>query len=128
MSAKRVRLVETVLRDGHQSILATRMRMKHMLPALQQLDEIGYDALECWGGATFDSCIRFLDENPWERLRTLKANLKNTPLQMLLRGQNLLGYKHYADDVVEAFVRKAKESWCSCTRYNGLHNQPSSYK
>ena len=110
MSAKRVRLVETVLRDGHQSILATRMRMKHMLPALQQLDEIGYDALECWGGATFDSCIRFLDENPWERLRTLKANLKNTPLQMLLRGQNLLGYKHYADDVVEAFVRKAKEN------------------
>ena len=104
MSAKRVRLVETVLRDGHQSILATRMRMSHMLPALQQLDEIGYDALECWGGATFDSCIRFLDENPWERLRTLKANLKNTPLQMLLRGQNLLGYKHYADDVVEAFV------------------------
>ena len=78
MSAKRVRLVETVLRDGHQSILATRMRMSHMLPALQQLDEIGYDALECWGGATFDSCIRFLDENPWERLRTLKANLKNT--------------------------------------------------
>ena len=124
MSAKRVRLVETVLRDGHQSILATRMRMKHMLPALQQLDEIGYDALECWGGATFDSCIRFLDENPWERLRTLKANLKNTPLQMLLRGQNLLGYKHYADDVVEAFVRKAKENGMDRIRIFDALNDP----
>ena len=124
MSAKRVRLVETVLRDGHQSILATRMRMKHMLPALQQLDEIGYDALECWGGATFDSCIRFLEENPWERLRTLKANLKNTPLQMLLRGQNLLGYKHYADDVVEAFVRKAKENGMDRIRIFDALNDP----
>ena len=124
MSAKRVRLVETVLRDGHQSILATRMRMSHMLPALQQLDEIGYDALECWGGATFDSCIRFLDENPWERLRTLKANLKNTPLQMLLRGQNLLGYKHYADDVVEAFVRKAKENGMDRIRIFDALNDP----
>lgn len=110
MAKKKVRLMETVLRDGHQSLLATRMRTSQMIPALQQLDEIGFDALECWGGATFDSCVRFLDENPWERLRTLKANIKNTPLQMLLRGQNLLGYKHYADDVVEAFVRKAKEN------------------
>ena len=124
MSAKRVRLVETVLRDGHQSILATRMRMSHMLPALQQLDEIGYDALECWGGATFDSCIRFLDENPWERLRTLKANLKNTPLQMLLRGQNLLGYKHYADDVVEAFCNAAVKNGIDRIRIFDALNDP----
>ena len=101
--AQKVRLVETVLRDGHQSLLATRMRIGQMLPVLGQLDDIGYEALECWGGATYDSCLRFLNEDPWERLRTLKANVKNTPLQMLLRGQNLLGYKHYADDVVEAF-------------------------
>ena len=124
MSAKRVRLVETVLRDGHQSILATRMRMSHMLPALQQLDEIGYDALECWGGATFDSCIRFLDENPWERLRTLKANLKNTPLQMLLRGQNLLGYKHYSDDVVEAFCNAAVKNGIDRIRIFDALNDP----
>mgnify|MGYP000556582842 CR=1 FL=1 len=100
--AKKLRICETVLRDGHQSILATRMRYEQMEPVLGLLDEIGYEALECWGGATYDSCLRFLNEDPWERLRKLKANVKNTPLQMLLRGQNLLGYKHYSDDVVKA--------------------------
>ena len=83
------------------------MRYEQMEPVLGLLDEIGYEALECWGGATYDSCLRFLNEDPWERLRKLKANLKNTPLQMLLRGQNLLGYKHYSDDVVEAFCNAA---------------------
>ena len=105
--AKKLRICETVLRDGHQSILATRMRYEQMEPVLGLLDEIGYEALECWGGATYDSCLRFLNEDPWERLRKLKSNLKNTPLQMLLRGQNLLGYKHYSDDVVEAFCNAA---------------------
>ena len=105
--AKKLRICETVLRDGHQSILATRMRYEQMEPVLGLLDDIGYEALECWGGATYDSCLRFLNEDPWERLRKLKANLKNTPLQMLLRGQNLLGYKHYSDDVVEAFCNAA---------------------
>ena len=105
--AKKLRICETVLRDGHQSILATRMRYEQMEPVLGLLDEIGYEALECWGGATYDSCLRFLNEDPWERLRKLKANVKNTPLQMLLRGQNLLGYKHYSDDVVEAFCKAA---------------------
>ena len=105
--AKKLRICETVLRDGHQSILATRMRYEQMEPVLGLLDDIGYEALECWGGATYDSCLRFLNEDPWERLRKLKANLKNTPLQMLLRGQNLLGYNHYSDDVVEAFCNAA---------------------
>ena len=124
MKAKKVRLMETVLRDGHQSVLATRMRTEQMVPVLEQLDEIGYDAIECWGGATFDSCIRFLDEDPWQRLRTLKKHLKNTPLQMLLRGQNLLGYKHYADDVVEEFVKKAKENGIDRIRIFDALNDP----
>ncbi len=110
MTNKRVRIVETVLRDGHQSVLATRMRTRHMIPILEALDEIGYEALECWGGATFDSAIRFLDESPWERLREIKARVKKTPLQMLLRGQNVLGYKHYSDDVVHDFIFKAVEN------------------
>ena len=122
--AKKVKLMETVLRDGHQSVLATRMRTSQMVPVLEKLDAIGYDALECWGGATFDSCLRFLDEDPWQRLRTLKAHIKNTPLQMLLRGQNLLGYKHYADDVVEAFVRKAKENGIDRIRIFDALNDP----
>lgn len=99
------KITETVLRDGHQSLLATRMRLSQMLPQLEALDAIGYKSLEAWGGATFDSCLRFLDEDPWERLDTLKAHLK-TPIQMLLRGQNLLGYYQYPDDVVRAFVKK----------------------
>ncbi|MBR2519167.1 MAG: pyruvate carboxylase subunit B [Selenomonadaceae bacterium] len=103
----KVQIMETVLRDGHQSLLATRMRYRQMEPMLASLDKIGYKALEAWGGATFDSCLRFLDEDPWERLDKLKANLKNTPIQMLLRGQNLLGYNHYSNDVVEKFVQHA---------------------
>lgn len=110
MEKKKVKIMETVLRDGHQSVLATRMRTRHMVPMLEALDAIGYESLECWGGATFDSMVRFLDENPWDRLRTLKQHIKKTPLQMLLRGQNLLGYKHYADDVVHDFVCKAVEN------------------
>ena len=105
MENKKLYITDTILRDAHQSQAATRMRLSDMLPALAQLDEIGYWSLECWGGATFDSCMRFLDEDPWERLRVLRRNLPNTRLQMLLRGQNLLGYKHYADDVVDAFVK-----------------------
>lgn len=102
-----VKIVETALRDGHQSLAATRMRVTDMVPVLEQLDNIGYHALEAWGGATFDTCLRFLDEDPWERLRTIKKHLKNTPIQMLLRGQNILGYNHYADDVVEEFVNRS---------------------
>lgn len=105
-----VKIVETVLRDGHQSLAATRMRIEDMLPALEQLDNTGYWALEAWGGATFDSCLRFLNEDPWERLRTLKKYLKKTPIQMLLRGQNVLGYNHYADDVVTEFVNRAVDN------------------
>ena len=100
----RTRVTETVLRDGHQSLIATRMRTEDMLPICEKLDSIGFWSLEVWGGATFDSCIRFLKEDPWERLQKLKTALPNTPLQMLLRGQNLLGYRHYSDDVVEEFV------------------------
>lgn len=103
----RVQITETILRDAHQSLIATRMSTEDMKDALQLLDKIGYFSLECWGGATFDSCVRFLNEDPWERLRFIRKNVKNTKLQMLLRGQNLLGYKHYADDVVEYFVQKA---------------------
>lgn len=103
----KVKITETVLRDAHQSLIATRMKTEDMLPVLEKLDSIGYNSLECWGGATFDACLRFLNEDPWERLRKLRSAVKNTKLQMLLRGQNLLGYKHYADDVVEYFVQKA---------------------
>lgn len=106
---KKVKIMETVLRDGHQSLCATRMRYRQMEPMLAQLDEVGYKALEAWGGATFDTCLRFLDEDPWERLDKLKANLKKTPIQMLLRGQNLLGYNHYSNDVVEKFVKCASK-------------------
>ncbi len=104
---KRVRVTETALRDAHQSLIATRMTTKDMLPILEQMDEAGYWALEMWGGATFDSCMRFLDEDPWERLRLIRARIKKAKLQMLLRGQNLVGYRHYADDVVREFVKKA---------------------
>lgn len=100
-------ITETILRDAHQSQAATRMSLEDMLPALDALDEIGYYSLEAWGGATFDSCLRFLNEDPWERLRVLKSHLKKTKIQMLLRGQNLLGYKHYSNDVVDKFVEYA---------------------
>lgn len=122
--AKKLRICETVLRDGHQSILATRMRYEQMEPVLGLLDDIGYEALECWGGATYDSCLRFLNEDPWERLRKLKANLKSTPLQMLLRGQNLLGYKHYSDDVVEAFCNAAVKNGIDRIRIFDALNDP----
>lgn len=103
----KVKITETILRDAHQSLIATRMKTSDMLPILEKLDAVGYNALEMWGGATFDSCLRFLNEDPWERLRIIRKAVKNTKLQMLLRGQNILGYKHYADDVVEEFVKKS---------------------
>ncbi len=102
-----VKITETVLRDAHQSLIATRMTTEEMLPILADLDSVGYYSLEAWGGATFDSCLRFLNEDPWERLRKIRAAVKNTKLQMLFRGQNILGYRHYADDVVEYFVQKS---------------------
>ncbi len=105
--AKPVKITETILRDAHQSLIATRMTTEEMLPIVEKLDKIGYHSLEAWGGATFDSCLRFLNEDPWERLRKIKDKAKNTPLQMLFRGQNILGYRHYADDVVEYFVQKS---------------------
>jgi pyruvate/oxaloacetate carboxyltransferase len=104
-----IKVTELLLRDAHQSLLATRMRTEDMIPVCEALDNAGYYSLEVWGGATFDSCLRFLDEDPWERLRTLKKHLPKTPIQMLLRGQNILGYRHYADDVVERFVKKSIE-------------------
>jgi len=107
MTSKKVHVTEVVLRDAHQSLLATRMRTADMLPVCDRLDRAGFWSLEAWGGATFDACLRFLKEDPWERLRQLKQALPKTPIQMLLRGQNLLGYRHYSDDVVEAFVAKA---------------------
>ncbi len=110
MENKKLYITDTILRDAHQSQAATRMRIEDMIPALEKLDKMGYWSLECWGGATFDACMRFLNEDPWERLRTLKKHMPNTKLQMLLRGQNLLGFKHYADDVVDAFVKKSIEN------------------
>jgi oxaloacetate decarboxylase alpha subunit len=103
----KIRITETVLRDAHQSLVATRMKTQEMTPILETLDKVGYHSLEMWGGATFDSSLRFLSEDPWERLRLIRKTVKNTKLQMLLRGQNLLGYKHYADDVVSEFVKRA---------------------
>ena len=109
MENKKLYITDTILRDAHQSQAATRMRLEDMLPACEMLDEMGYWSLECWGGATFDVCMRFLGEDPWKRLDELKKHMPKTKLQMLLRGQNILGYKHYADDVVEAFVGKSIE-------------------
>ena len=107
---ERLRITDTTLRDGHQSLWATRMQTEDMLPILERLDEIGYHSLEVWGGATFDVCIRYLNEDPWQRLRSIRAIVKKTKLQMLLRGQSLVGYSHYPDDVVERFVNKAAEN------------------
>ena len=107
MQKKPVKIVETVLRDAHQSLLATRMSTEQMLPIIEKMDKVGYHAVECWGGATFDASLRFLKEDPWERLRKLRDGFKNTKLQMLFRGQNILGYNHYSDDVVEYFVQKS---------------------
>lgn len=110
METRRVKITDTTLRDAHQSLLATRMRTEDMLPIAEKMDAVGFHSLEVWGGATFDSCLRFLKEDPWERLRELRKRFKRTKLQMLLRGQNVVGYRNYADDVVEAFVEKAIEN------------------
>ncbi len=117
-------ITDTILRDAHQSQAATRMKTEDMIPACKILDSIGYWSLECWGGATFDACMRFLNEDPWERLRTLKANMPNTKLQMLFRGQNILGYKHYADDVVEQFCKKSIENGIDVVRIFDALNDP----
>ncbi len=128
----KVQITDTVLRDGHQSQAATRMTTAEMLPMCDKLDKIGYFSIECWGGATYDSCLRFLNEDPWERLRTLRKALPNTKLQMLLRGQNLLGYRPYADDVVDAFVKKAIENGIDIIRcfdaLNDLRNMQTAVK
>lgn len=144
---KKALITDTILRDAHQSQAATRMRTEDMLPICDKLDKVGYYSLECWGGATFDSCLRFLNEDPWERLRALKKALPNTKLQMLLRGQNLLGYKHYADDVVDKFIemsikngidiirvfdalndtRNLKQSILSIKKYGGICEVALSY-
>ena len=110
LMTKPLLITDLVLRDASQSLLATRVRIEDMLPIAEKLDKVGFWSLETWGGATFDACIRFLGEDPWERLRKLKAAMPNTPMQMLLRGQNALGYRHYADDVIEAFVDRAAEN------------------
>lgn len=127
-----VKITETVLRDGHQSLIATRMRTEDMLPACKRLDDAGYWSLEVWGGATFDACVRFLKEDPWNRLRKLREAIPNTRLQMLLRGQNLLGYRHYSDDVVKTFVQKAADNGIDVFRIfdalNDIRNMEVSIK
>lgn len=120
----KVRITETILRDAHQSLIATRMPTEQMLPIVEQLDNVGYNALEAWGGATFDASLRFLNEDPWERLRKIKSKAKKTPLQMLFRGQNILGYKHYADDVVDYFVQKAVANGIDIIRIFDALNDP----
>ena len=128
----KVRFTETALRDAHQSLLATRMRTRDMIPIAEEMDKVGYFSVEAWGGATFDTCIRYLNEDPWERLRQLKSEFKNTPIQMLLRGQNLVGYKHYPDDVVTKFVEKSYENGVDIFRIfdalNDIRNMEKSIK
>ncbi|MBQ4186685.1 MAG: oxaloacetate decarboxylase subunit alpha [Firmicutes bacterium] len=124
MAKNPLKITDTILRDAHQSQAATRMRTEDMLPACELLDDVGFWSLECWGGATFDSCMRFLNEDPWERLRALRKAMPKTKLQMLLRGQNLLGYKHYADDVVEQFVKKSIENGIDVIRIFDALNDP----
>ena len=124
----KVKITETVLRDSHQSLVATRMTTDEMLPILEKMDAVGYHSLEAWGGATFDSCMRFLNEDPWERLRKIRAAVKNTKLQMLFRGQNILGYRHYADDVVEYFVQKSIANGIDILRIFDALNDPRNLK
>ena len=119
-----VKITETVLRDSHQSLVATRMTTEEMLPILAEMDKVGYHSLEAWGGATFDACMRFLNEDPWERLRKIRAEVKNTKLQMLFRGQNILGYRHYSDDVVEYFVQKSIANGIDIIRIFDALNDP----
>lgn len=129
---KPVKITETVLRDAHQSLLATRMTTEQMLPIIDKMDKVGYHSVECWGGATFDASLRFLKEDPWERLRKLRDGFKHTKLQMLFRGQNILGYRHYADDVVDYFVRKSVANGIDIIRIfdalNDLRNLETSVK
>ncbi len=124
----KVKICETVLRDSHQSLIATRMTTEEMLPILEKMDQIGYYSLEAWGGATFDSCLRFLNEDPWERLRKIRDKVKNTKLQMLFRGQNILGYRHYADDVVQYFVQKSIANGIDIIRIFDALNDPRNLK
>ena len=123
---KPIKIMETVLRDAHQSLIATRMTTEQMVPIISKMDQVGYHAVECWGGATFDASLRFLKEDPWQRLRILRDGFKNTKLQMLFRGQNILGYRHYADDVVEYFVQKSIANGIDIIRifdcFNDLRN------
>ena len=126
--ANKVKITETILRDSHQSLIATRMTTDEMLEILPELDKVGYHSLEAWGGATFDSCLRFLNEDPWERLRTIRGAVKNTKLQMLFRGQNILGYRHYADDVVEYFVQKSIANGIDIIRIFDALNDPRNLK
>ena len=129
---KRIKIIETALRDGHQSLIATRMRTRDMLPIAEEMDKVGFFSMEVWGGATFDTCIRYLNEDPWERLRDLKEVITKTPLQMLLRGQNLVGYKHYPDDIVRKFVEKSYENGIDVFRIfdalNDIRNMELSIK
>ncbi len=124
----KVKITETVLRDSHQSLIATRMTTEEMLPILETMDQVGYHSLEAWGGATFDSCMRFLNEDPWERLRKIRERVKNTKLQMLFRGQNILGYRHYSDDVVEYFVQKSIANGIDILRIFDALNDPRNLK
>ena len=132
MSGRTIEVTETVLRDAHQSLMATRMSTEDMLPIIEKMDKVGYFSLECWGGATFDASIRFLNEDPWDRLREIRKRAPNTKLQMLLRGQNLLGYRHYADDVVDKFVEKSIENGIDIFRIfdalNDVRNLEASLK
>ena len=130
--AKKIGITETVLRDAHQSLIATRMPIDDMLPILDKLDKVGFHSLECWGGATFDACLRFLNEDPWDRLRTIRKKCPNTKLQMLFRGQNMLGYRHYADDVVEYFVQRSVANGIDIIRIfdalNNIKNLPTAIR
>ena len=121
---KPIKIVETVLRDAHQSLIATRLTTEQMLPIVDKMDKVGYHAVECWGGATFDASLRFLKEDPWDRLRKFRDGFKNTKLQMLFRGQNILGYRHYADDVVEYFVQKSIANGIDIIRIFDALNDP----
>ena len=132
ITKKPIKITETVLRDAHQSLIATRMTTEQMLPIVDKMDKVGYHSVECWGGATFDASLRFLKEDPWERLRKLREGFKNTKLQMLFRGQNILGYNHYADDVVEYFVQKSIANGIDIIRifdcFNDLRNLETAVK
>ena len=124
VAKKNLGITEVALRDGHQSLFATRLRLADMLPIAAKLDQVGYWSIETWGGATFDACIRYLGEDPWDRIRQLKAAMPNTPQQMLLRAQNILGYRHYADDVVNKFVERSAINGVDVFRVFDAMNDP----